>query len=48
MMEDMLMELLLTGNEIGYEGLGMICESLKINTTLTSLNLTSIKLKKEI
>ena len=29
----------MTDSEIGKEGLKMICEMLKVNTTLTSLNL---------
>ena len=31
----------MTGNEIGDEGAKTMCEMLKVNTTLTSLNLGS-------
>ena len=36
-----------TCNNIGAEGAGMISETLKINSTLASLNLSSCRKKKE-
>ena len=37
-----------TDNDIGQEGAGMISEALKINSTLTELNLSGDRKKKRI
>ena len=37
----------MTGNEIGDEGARALCEMLKVNTTLTELNLSCEEKRKE-
>ena len=43
--DNMMIWMIWTGNNIGESGAKMISESLKINTTLTELNLGVMKLK---